>query len=46
MEIRPRLQDLGDFGLRRKLDYAETIIQMGLRRRVIVRTDDSRGVLS
>jgi hypothetical protein len=46
MEIRPRLQTLGNFGLRRKIDYAETVIQMGLRRRVVVRTDDSRGALS
>lgn len=46
MYIRPRLQTLGFFGLRQKIEYAETAIQMGLRSRIVVRTDDARGALS
>lgn len=44
--IRPRLKTLGWFGLRKTVTFSETVIPMGLRRRIVVRTDDARGVLS
>jgi hypothetical protein len=43
-EIRPHLKHLGSFGMRRTLRYARVKLQMGLRRRINVRVDDSRGV--
>jgi hypothetical protein len=43
-EIRPRLKHLGSFGMQRTWRYARFVVKMGLRRRIRVRVDDSRGV--
>jgi hypothetical protein len=45
-EIRPRLQILGAFGIQRALALGAIVVKMSLRRRVRVRVDDPRGVLS
>jgi hypothetical protein len=42
----PRFQYHGSFGLQHGVEYSETVIRRGLRRRITVRTDDSRGCLS
>lgn len=44
-EIRPRFLYLGDFGIRRTIRFARITIPMGLRRRISVLVDDSRGAL-
>lgn len=45
-ELRPRLQILGAFGIQRTQTFGAVVVKMSLRRRVRVRVDDPRGVLS
>ncbi len=45
-ELRPRLKLHGAFGLQRTQTFGAVIVKMSLRRRVRVRVDDPRGVLS
>lgn len=46
MSERPRLEEVGDFGLTRTIRFAEERLALGLKRRVRGRLDDARGALS
>ncbi len=46
MSERPRLEEVGDFGLTRTIRFAEERLPLGLKRRMRARLDDVRGALS